>query len=183
MDPDTGEIIDGFHAWNKSLTKKEMRKAMRKIRKGMCDCNICRRFEMLPSDKIIPVTLADIEPIKEEATAAGILFSENCQYWGYFREGNLVAICGVLFRRWSVVFKCDYTVPAYRGQGIFTKLNHFRLEMIRKKNMSRILVDRLPLQITANCTPVALSIHIQAGAEVVNMYKNGIVKVVYKNNL
>lgn len=116
------------------------------------------------------ISLGEARALQDEAVAAGILFNESCSFLGAFAEDELVGIVGYKISGKRATLKCDYTKPAFRNQGIFTRLHLYRLRYLSQAGIRHC---------QANCTPEALGIHLRYGARIIKQYKNGIVKVGY----
>lgn len=109
------------------------------------------------------ITDAEVLPFLEPAKKLGLSFCNATQYYGYFDEGKLVAITGVLWYAKKAVFKNHYVLPDYRHHGYFKEL--FRYSMIAVRERGIKVVE-------ANCSQMSLPLYIKMGAKITKQYKD-----------
>lgn len=119
---------------------------------------------------IKPVSYDLIAPLQVIAQKEGILFRGGIEFYGAYIEETLVGFCGVKLGKRTAWLKSDYVFPSYRRRGILTEMIKYRLELLRVHNCKKVY---------ASCTLMAIGAHIRLGAEVVQRFKNGIIKVRY----
>ena len=121
-------------------------------------------------DTFCQLDLWQLSPYIDAAKKEGVLFGEEMNYYGIYRNGKLAGFCGIKRYGISAVLKCDYVFPENRRQGILKAMIDFRTNKIRNKGIIRV---------TANCTPLALNVYLRSGAVIIKKFKNGCVKVGY----
>lgn len=121
------------------------------------------------------INIEHYQDIKLQAQKEGILFGKNTEMYGVFdMDNNLTGITGILFGKGKAVLKCSYVPKKYRGKSLLRLMITERMKIISQKQKG---INN----VTANCTRMSLKEHIRCGAKVLNRYKNGITKVIYKN--
>jgi hypothetical protein len=138
--------------------------------------NIVITRTMLPALVFKKIDELSINKFKAQAEKEGLLFSKGVTYYGLFQKRNecriLVGFCGIKFSK-VPVFKNDYVLPDYRGNGYLKEMNKNRLRILNEMNFSKA---------TANCTPMALSSHLHfKSCKIEKEFKNGITSVLYEN--
>lgn len=119
------------------------------------------------------ISIKDIEHLKDIATKDGILFpKKNLILLGAYLEDKLVGFGGFVLKKNSAIIKCDYVIKEYRKQGVATQLHKIRLGVLKVMELKYV---------EANATPMALKMHLNSGARIVEKYKNGVTKVCYEN--
>jgi len=124
------------------------------------------------------ISLQDLTPYIGQAKKEGILFSENCYYFGYYikdesdEQEQLAGFCAVKISGKKAIFKCDYVLPEYRRLGIHSKMMRIRLEIVKAQNINIV---------EANCTKMSIGSYLKYGAKIIKEYKNGITQVRFEN--
>jgi GNAT superfamily N-acetyltransferase len=109
------------------------------------------------------ITDAEVQPFLEPAKKLGLSFCNATQYYGYYDNGKLVAITGVLWYAKKAVFKNSYVLEEYRRKGIYQQLFRYRMVAVRERGIK--LVE-------ANCSDMSLPMHLKMGAKVTKQYKD-----------
>ena len=119
------------------------------------------------------INIKEIDHLKEMAKKDGILFpKKNFVLLGAYLKDTLVGFGGFVLKKDSAIIKCDYVIKEYRKQGVASQLHKIRLGVMKVMGLKYV---------EANATPMALKMHLNSGARIVNKYKNGITKVSYEN--
>ena len=106
----------------------------------------------------------DIQPHINQAKKEGILFSDNCTYFGYYtseqsdEHENLAGFCAFKISGNKATLKCSYVLPEYRNQGIHTKMTKIRLEVLKMMGIKSV---------DANCTSMSIRNMIKLGTKIV----------------
>ena len=122
---------------------------------------------------IIPIEYRDIPAwLINAAETDGILFSRCCSYYAALLDNEIIGLCAILFLVRAAWLKCNFVLPTYRGRGYGFKMICWRLRECAARGITRVF---------AHCTPMAVNIHLRAGAKMVGRFKNGIIKVKYES--
>ena len=123
--------------------------------------------------KIQKINPEEILYLKKEAIKDGILFpKKNPIYYGIKINDKVVAFGGIVLKKTRAIIKCDYVSNLYRNKGMASSILSTRLLILKELGVKYI---------EANCTKMALNIHLRKGARISKEYKNGITKVFYEN--
>lgn len=99
------------------------------------------------------------EELKKQAGKERISFlnKPEAHYFGAFKDTKLVGtICVVLNKNGkNGKLKSSYVLEEYRGHGIYTELNKRALSYAKEHSVK---------QLTLNCLPNSVGIHLKAGA-------------------
>ena len=128
----------------------------------------------MENNYIRPISHYAITPFLENAVLEGILFSKKCDYYGFFIGYNIIGFCGMIIKGNKAILKCDYILPQHRKNG-------YLMQMINHRKVVLKIHYPLVTIIEANCTKMALNAHLNSGAKIVKVYKNGITQVRYEN--
>ncbi|MDD3051953.1 MAG: GNAT family N-acetyltransferase [Candidatus Cloacimonetes bacterium] len=92
-----------------------------------------------------------------EKERISFLNKPEAHYFGAFDCEKLIGtICAVLNKNGkNGKLKSSYVLKEYRGNGIYTELNKMALGYAKEHNVK---------QLTLNCLPSSVSVHIKAGA-------------------
>ncbi len=113
-----------------------------------------------------------LAPYISMAKKEGLLFSENCDYYAYYKDSNIIGFCAIKYvSNNKAVFKCDYVLKEYRGNGLLIHMINFRKRILKEKGIKNA---------EANCTKMAVNSHLKCGGEISHKYKNGITKIIYE---
>jgi GNAT superfamily N-acetyltransferase len=116
------------------------------------------------------IAFKDLLPIMDDMKKDGILLSEKATIFGFYDNGSLVAVTGVIFRGKKAYFKMSYTIPSMRKRGIFRKLLAHCISYSKSKGIKSGY---------ANCTESSINTYMSFGGIVTKEYKNGIKRVEY----
>jgi hypothetical protein len=108
------------------------------------------------------ITKAQLEPFLLDAQKTGLVFCNSTQYYGYFDDGKLIAITGVIWYSKKAIFKNSYVLEEYRRKGIYQNLFRYRMIAVRERGIKLI---------EATCTDMSLSLWLKMGAKVIQQYK------------
>ena len=129
--------------------------------------NIVVKHKINDSDQNLTIRSAiftEIQPFVKWATREKLVFAKNTSYIVVVSEGGaIIAICGLLLYSNKVVFKNDYVLPEYRGQGLWGLMFNTRRAIVSK-------IDGLKW-IEATCTPLSLPLYLQKGFDIIEKYK------------
>jgi GNAT superfamily N-acetyltransferase len=120
---------------------------------------------------IKPIDFKYIEPYKKSALKSGLTFCAKTNYYGLFKENELMAFTGVLISSEKIIFKNHYVLPNYRGNGYFKMLLDFSIELSRILNVKKI---------EATCTDMSIKEYLKRGFRQEKKYKK-YTKVVHEN--
>ena len=118
------------------------------------------------------IAFKDLLPIMDDMKKDGILLSEKATIFGYYDNGILVAVTGVIFQGKKAYFKMSYTIPSMRKKGIFHALLAHKIKYAKNNGAKSAY---------ANCTKQSLNAHLSFGGKIAKQYKNGITRVEYEN--
>jgi hypothetical protein len=120
--------------------------------------------------EIRPISSEVIKPYIEEAKKESLTFCQKTRYIGCFENGTLIGFAGVLIHKNSVTFKNGFILKPFRGKGYYKAMFIYRINLFRG------------MTITANCTPMSIRLYLRSKFKIIKEYKNGIKKVIYKEN-
>lgn len=112
---------------------------------------------------IAPITIGDIAPYISMARSEHIYFTDNTDLYAIKdSDGAIYGFCGIDFQRTKAVFRNDYVLPEYRGNGLWAAMFAHRTRVV-------LLNSRIKI-IEANCTNMSLPLYLNAGGKVVKRY-------------
>jgi hypothetical protein len=119
------------------------------------------------------VSLLELQPYMDLAKKEGLLFINDCDYYGLYSQNDLIAFCAIRYvGKHKAIFKCEYVLKQYRGNNILLAMINYRKQILKDQGIKVI---------EANCTSMSKNSHIKCGGKVDKVYKNGITKIVYEN--
>jgi len=105
----------------------------------------------------------EIAPLKANAEAEDLCFSDNTIYYGAYRYGEqLLGFGGIVWYRNKAKFKNVYVLPEYRGNGIFRLIFNHRFKIVALSGIKKI---------EATCTEMSLPLYLKLGAKITKEYK------------
>jgi len=113
-----------------------------------------------------------IKHYQKPAEKDGILFSSNSDYYGFYIDGEFFGFGAVLYKGQDATSKSDWIFPEYRRKGLYLKVYPMKKQMA---------FDRGIRYLHGHCTEMSIGAHVQMGADVIKVYKNGITKIRYEN--
>ena len=102
----------------------------------------------------------------------GISFAKNSVYYGFYINNKLFGFGALLYKGQDCTFKTHYVFPPFRNKGLYGKA--FVLQ-------KQIAFDNGIKYLYGNCTKMSIGTHIRLGAEVIEVFKNGVTRVRYEN--
>lgn len=104
----------------------------------------------LYNHEIKEVSYEDLRPFRSKATKQGIVMDKNTSYLAMHVEGMIVAFVGYMEVKGSVRLKSGWTLPEWRGMGIFQTIldklidthRHREISAFCNKNSLQHLKDR-----------------------------------------
>lgn len=117
------------------------------------------------------VSYLEIKNLFPLAKKENLCFNTKTQYCAFFIECKIVGFCGYMLFKAKAILKNDFVLPVYRKQGIYRKLNDYRMNIIKSLGIKKV---------EANLTDKSLPLHLAAGAKIIKKYKC-CTKVVYEN--
>ncbi len=115
------------------------------------------------------IAFKDLLPIMDDMKKDGILLSEKATIFGFYDNGILVSVTGVILGK-KAYFKMSYTTPSMRKKGIFRKLLQHCISYSKSKGIKSGY---------ANCTKSSINTYMSFGGAITKEYKNGIKRVEY----
>ena len=117
------------------------------------------------------VSYLEIKDLIPFAKKENLCFNLRTEYCAYFIKNKIVAFCGWMVCGNKVVLKNDYVLPEYRRQGIYKRLNNYRMNIIKALGVRKV---------ESNLTDKSLPLHLSLGAKIIKKYKC-CTKVAYEN--
>jgi hypothetical protein len=118
------------------------------------------------------ISIEDIEKYIPQAKKEGILFSQNCTYYGIYEGENLAGFCAVKISGKRGILKCAYVLPRYRRRNLYSTMTLSRLYFLQQQGCEIV---------EANCTKMSIGLMLKLGAKIVKKYKNGITQIRFEN--
>jgi GNAT superfamily N-acetyltransferase len=106
---------------------------------------------------ISPCTLAELAQYQDQAVKEHLGFLPETDYFIMRNEdGETLGFCGVTFYRHKVIFKSDYVLPEFRGNGLWQLMFNYR----------KMLAEAIPTikYIEATCTAMSIGLYRKQGA-------------------
>lgn len=109
-----------------------------------------------------PVLPVAIESLRAQAAKERIRFTDKTEMFTLTDEDDkILGFCGIDFQHSKAVFKNDYVLPEYRGNGLWGVMFEYR------KLVAQLRGAKL---IEANCTDMSVNLYKRAGAQVIKEY-------------
>lgn len=119
-----------------------------------------------------PITHNDCKELVNSAIKNQLTLTDGLKLYCFSYRGIDVALCGYVIKGKTGILKFEYVDPAYIRKGILAKMIQFRIGILKKRSVKKIIV---------NCMPMSINSHLKAGAKIVTKYKYGGCQVVYEN--
>jgi hypothetical protein len=123
---------------------------------------------------MIKIDFSYLSPYINIAKKEGLLFSENCDYYGIFNSDlELMGFSAIKYvGKTKAIFKCEYVLSKFRGNSLLLKMIQYRINVLRQNNIKYV---------EAHCTIMSKNSHLKCGGKITKVFKNGITKIVYEN--
>ena len=99
---------------------------------------------------------------------SGLVFNDSTDYYGFYENGKIIAITGIMWYQNKAIFKNHYVIPARRGRGLFKRMLDYSITEAKSRGIEYI---------EATCTRYSIKEYLIRGSVILTRYKNGCVKV------
>ena len=109
-----------------------------------------------------PVAPDRIDDLRAQAAKERIRFTDKTEMYALTDQSDtILGFCGIDFQHSKAVFKNDYVLPEYRGNGLWGRMFSYR-KLVALNHGSKL--------IEANCTDMSVNLYKRAGAQVITEY-------------
>lgn len=117
----------------------------------------------------------EIDKHIQEAKKSNLVFNKSTEYFVIVdKNGKIIGMSGLMLFKNKAIFKNDFVLKQYRGNGYFKKMVNFRINYCKNRGIKKL---------EATCTPMSYRYYRAVGFEPVTYYKNGCIKVIYEDIL
>jgi len=128
---------------------------------------------MISDYSLKTIEIKDVGNLKKQAIADGLLFGKQIKrVVAVYYNDEVVAFGGFILKKSKAILKNVYVTPEHREKGLATEILKARLGILKIFGYKYA---------EANCTPMSVKLHLNQGAKIDKVFKNGITKVVYEN--
>ena len=118
------------------------------------------------------ITFDDIQKYEKVAKKEGISFANKSVYYGFYIKDKMFGFGALLYAGKDCTFKSHFVFPPFRNKGLYGKAFEIK---------KQIAFDTGIRYLYGNCTKMSVGTHIRLGAEVIEVFKNGVTRLRYEN--